>query len=308
RRIETIIQNIYQCETEKQKAVEAIQPKKFPSYGPANDILCFWHILEQQNKDDSDEIRMESRVTVEQYIYQNRLTSSEPKYKDVDEKNPELILTPTPVSPTDVSALSAVVLPQPITTTPSFAVLSQPVTATPSSAMLSQPVLSTSSNPAQLLSAMSSQAITATPSSAMSSQPVTATPSPAMLSQPVTATPSSAMLSQPVLSASSNPAQLSSSINVFINEETSNKYQELLKKVKVYEQQCKSVTDNPQRKKLLTNRIKDIVNKLRVENSDVLSHEMIEFLNGKEQYISNQAVRVSSEEGKFLYNFEVGFC
>jgi hypothetical protein len=44
------------------------------------------------------------------------------------------------------------------------------------------------------------------------------------------------------------------------------------------------------------------MNKLRKDTFNTLTNEFFEFLNGQEQKISNQSIRVSNEEGKNLFS------
>ena len=81
-----------------------------------------------------------------------------------------------------------------------------------------------------------------------------------------------------------------------IRPDTLARYQRTLSEAQQYEQRYTTI-DLP-RKKQLASRIKDIMNKLRKETFDTLTNDLFNFLNGQEQRVANQNIRVSTDDGK----------
>jgi hypothetical protein len=88
--------------------------------------------------------------------------------------------------------------------------------------------------------------------------------------------------------------------SLYIRPDTLQDYQKLLLEAEQYEKRYKTV--DPQRKKQLSARIKDILNKLRQDTFKALTNELLEFLNGQEQKVSTQSIRISNEEGKKFFS------
>ena len=83
--------------------------------------------------------------------------------------------------------------------------------------------------------------------------------------------------------------------NRYIIAETQAKYEKLKVEAKQYEDRYKTV--DRARKRLLESKVKDIMNKLRKDNFDVLLKELFDFLNGAEQKVAGQATHISGDEG-----------
>jgi hypothetical protein len=81
-----------------------------------------------------------------------------------------------------------------------------------------------------------------------------------------------------------------------IRPDTLDIYQKKLSDAQQYEQRY--ITIDLPRKKQLASRIKDIMNKLRKETFGTLTDELFQFLNGQEQRVANQNIRVSTDDGK----------
>jgi hypothetical protein len=83
-----------------------------------------------------------------------------------------------------------------------------------------------------------------------------------------------------------------------IKPETLSRYEKLLSEAQQYEKRYTTI-DLP-RKKQLASLIKSVMNKIRQETFATLTEELFKFLNGQEQTVANQVIRVSSDEGKKL--------
>ncbi len=66
-----------------------------------------------------------------------------------------------------------------------------------------------------------------------------------------------------------------------------------------YEKRYETIDDS--RKKQLTSRIKETMNKIREETSTILTKELFDFLNGQEQKVGHQNIRILNEEGKQFF-------
>ena len=78
-------------------------------------------------------------------------------------------------------------------------------------------------------------------------------------------------------------------------------YLKLLSEAQQYEKRYLTVGDA--RKKQLAGPLKAIINKLRDDTLTTLTTELLAFLNGQEQLVLTQVVRISTEEGKeFLFH------
>ncbi len=130
-------------------------------------------------------------------------------------------------------------------------------------------------------------------------QPPTVMPQPpTIMLQPSTVVPSPPQSSLP---GNSQPFSLAPVTDPdHIKPETLDAYQKLLLEAQQYENRYKTI-DLP-RKKQLASCIKVYMNKLRKDTFNTLTNEFFEFLNGQEQKISNQSIRVSNEEGKNLFS------
>ncbi|CAF4402957.1 unnamed protein product, partial [Adineta steineri] len=89
RRIEKRIKDVEENEAKTNKAMEQIrqQSESNPiSFGPANDLIRFFYILEQQYQSDSDEIRTKSREDLLEYLDQFRTTNDEIDNEENDDE------------------------------------------------------------------------------------------------------------------------------------------------------------------------------------------------------------------------------
>jgi hypothetical protein len=77
-------------------------------------------------------------------------------------------------------------------------------------------------------------------------------------------------------------------------------YEKILLKAGEYEKRYETIDDS--RKKQLTSRIKETMNKIREETSTILTKELFDFLNGQEQKVGHQNIRILNEEGKNFFS------
>ncbi|CAF3387404.1 unnamed protein product [Rotaria socialis] len=159
KRIEDIIKNFEESQAKENKRMQAVHLKSkthSKSIGPANDLLRFMYILEQQYQADDDETRMKARENVIEYIDQFRPTDDDENLEEEEEEEEENDHDdgeqPNPVS--GLSQQQSIFLsnPQPPTPLPSppkvVASLLQPVVPSPST-VVSPVVISSPSNPSQ---------------------------------------------------------------------------------------------------------------------------------------------------------------
>jgi hypothetical protein len=101
---------------------------------------------------------------------------------------------------------------------------------------------------------------------------------------------------QPSLPSIPQPSTIAPMVNSDnIKADTLVKYQKLQSEAHQYETRYNTVDDK--RKSLLRSRINDLINKIREDTFDTLTKDLFEFLNGRQQQVSSQMIRVSNDEG-----------
>jgi hypothetical protein len=80
--------------------------------------------------------------------------------------------------------------------------------------------------------------------------------------------------------------------------EAMQRYEQIVTEVSQYQESFGKI--DPTRKTLLERRIRDILNKIRNENANDLSAELLRFLNGEGQLFVNERVQVRNDEGESL--------
>jgi hypothetical protein len=120
---------------------------------------------------------------------------------------------------------------------------------------------------------------------------------PIVVSSPSTAAPTP---SQPLSPSKSQLAPLAQMTEYsHITPTTLTSYCRLLLEAEQYERRYKTI--GTERKKQLAARIKDTMNKLRKDTFTTLTNELFEFLNGQEQKVTNQSIRILNDEGKNFF-------
>jgi len=118
---------------------------------------------------------------------------------------------------------------------------------------------------------------------------------PTTMLQSTTTLPSS----EPVVHSSAQSASLVPVTDPgHITPEILQDYEKLLLEAEQYEKLYKTI--DPSRKKQLQACIQDILNKLRQDTFEALKNKLLEFLNGQEQKVSIESIRISNEEERLL--------
>lgn len=115
---------------------------------------------------------------------------------------------------------------------------------------------------------------------------------------------------QPGISSSTQPLMATASSTqppssapvtdpAYIRPDTLRNYQMLLSEAEQYERRYKTV--DPARKKQLASRLKETMNKLRTDTFAILTKDLLDFLNGHEQKVSNQSIRLKDNDGKNFF-------
>ncbi|CAF3532030.1 unnamed protein product [Adineta steineri] len=273
RRIEKRIKDVEENEAKTNKAMEQIrqQSESNPiSFGPANDLIRFFYILEQQYQSDSDEIRTKTKEDLLEYLDQFRTTNDEIDNEENDDEEDQ-----EPEESVEIQQSEPISLPM----------IPPPTTISPKA----QP-LSTESIPLQLPSVSSSKSQPLSNQSLPMQQPSVDS---STFAQAASATP---VLSQP----SSDKPQLSSTLSPVtspscITPGTLKNYEKLLSEAQQYKK-CFETIDKS-RKNLLMRFLKETLNKLRTDTYNVLKSELFQYLNGQKSILD---CRISSDEERLL--------
>lgn len=109
----------------------------------------------------------------------------------------------------------------------------------------------------------------------------------------------------PASNQSSSASASSTAEPEHIKPVTNAEYQKLVAEARHYEMRYTTVV--APRKTQLAGPLKAIMNKLREETFQILTDELGNFLNGQEQQMLGQSIRISSEEGKRLFGTTKSF-
>ncbi|CAF0894137.1 unnamed protein product [Adineta steineri] len=273
RRIEKRIKDVEENEAKTNKAMEQIrqQSESNPiSFGPANDLIRFFYILEQQYQSDSDEIRTKTKEDLLEYLDQFRTTNDEIDNEENDDEEDQ-----EPEESVEIQQSEPISLPM----------IPPPTTISPKA----QP-LSTESIPLQLPSVLSSKSQPLSNQSLPIQQPSIGS---SLYAQAASAIP---VLSQP----SSDKPQLSSTLSPVtspscITPGTLKNYEKLLSEAQQYKQ-CFETIDKS-RKSLLISFLRETLNKLRTDTYEILKSELFQYLKGQK---SRGDIRISSNEERLL--------
>ncbi|UJR22502.1 hypothetical protein I4U23_025554 [Adineta vaga] len=264
RLIEQLVRKHEENEAKVKEAADKIHrdfESSKPSIGPANDLLRFFYILDQQYKKDPDDTRKKAREDVLQYIDQFRQV-------DVEEEEEEAETEAEITNDNDDDAQQpqqSIDVPQQRPTIPLN--LTQPSILSASSQSLQQqpsvPVLTPSSS-----------------SSSSSNVPTTSSQ----------ATNEISTIQTTYLSPVTDPAHITKTIL--------ESYEKLLIEVKQYKDQYENTPI--ERKKQLAAPIRTILNKLREDLLPTLTNDLFSYLRVQQQMINNQSTCILNNTERLL--------